>query len=91
MQLLVRSHQVKAQGYEVEAGGKLVTVFSAPNYCGVMANLGNARPLSHERLSRYILRALIAEAFWLRDVGAMLRFNSSLNYTPLQFTAASAF
>ena len=40
LRLLVRSHQVKAEGYEVEADGKLVTVFSAPNYCGVMGNQG---------------------------------------------------
>lgn len=31
--MVVRSHEVKAEGYEVEADGKLVTVFSAPNYC----------------------------------------------------------
>lgn len=59
LDLLVRSHQVKSQGYEVEVGGKCITVFSAPNYCGIMGNLG-----------------------------AMLRFDSSLAYTPLQFAAA---
>ncbi|KAL1499757.1 hypothetical protein AB1Y20_012444 [Prymnesium parvum] len=62
LQLLVRSHQVKAEGYEIEANGKLVTVFSAPNYCGLMGNLG-----------------------------AMLRFNEWLEYTPIQFNAARTF
>ena len=38
--LLVRSHQVKDNGFEVQHGGKLVTVFSAPNYCGFTGNLG---------------------------------------------------
>ncbi|EOD31402.1 hypothetical protein EMIHUDRAFT_232006 [Emiliania huxleyi CCMP1516] len=40
LKLVVRSHEVKDAGYEVEAGGKLVTVFSAPNYCDQMGNKG---------------------------------------------------
>jgi diadenosine tetraphosphatase ApaH/serine/threonine PP2A family protein phosphatase len=31
--LIVRSHEVKDQGHEIEHDGKLITVFSAPNYC----------------------------------------------------------
>jgi serine/threonine-protein phosphatase 5 len=38
--LLVRSHEMKEQGYEVEADNRLITVFSAPNYCDQMGNLG---------------------------------------------------
>jgi len=38
--LLVRSHEVKPQGYEYQAGGKVLTVFSAPNYCDQMGNKG---------------------------------------------------
>ena len=40
LKMLVRSHEVKDEGYEVEAGGRLVTVFSAPNYCDQMGNKG---------------------------------------------------
>eukprot|EP00004_Rigifila_ramosa_P018022 TRINITY_DN4439_c0_g2_i1.p1 TRINITY_DN4439_c0_g2~~TRINITY_DN4439_c0_g2_i1.p1 ORF type:complete len:422 (+),score=113.81 TRINITY_DN4439_c0_g2_i1:1036-2301(+) len=40
LKMVVRSHEVKENGYEVEAGGKLVTVFSAPNYCDQIGNLG---------------------------------------------------
>uniref|UniRef100_A0A8C7FQZ8 Serine/threonine-protein phosphatase n=1 Tax=Oncorhynchus kisutch TaxID=8019 RepID=A0A8C7FQZ8_ONCKI len=37
---IVRSHEVKAEGYEVTHSGKCITVFSAPNYCDQMANKG---------------------------------------------------
>ena len=40
LQLLVRSHEVKEEGYLVEHGGKTITVFSAPNYCDSMGNKG---------------------------------------------------
>lgn len=32
LEAVIRSHEVRMGGYEVEHGGKLVTVFSAPNY-----------------------------------------------------------
>jgi serine/threonine-protein phosphatase 5 len=31
---------MKEQGYEVEADGRVVTIFSAPNYCDQMGNKG---------------------------------------------------
>ncbi|XP_078429248.1 protein phosphatase 5.2 [Wolffia australiana] len=40
LELVVRSHEVKDEGYEIEHGGKLITVFSAPNYCDQMGNKG---------------------------------------------------
>lgn len=40
LDLLVRSHEVKDEGYEIEHDGKLITVFSAPNYCDQMGNKG---------------------------------------------------
>ncbi|CAI8006991.1 Serine/threonine-protein phosphatase 5 [Geodia barretti] len=38
--LVIRSHEVKEEGYEVAHGGKCITVFSAPNYCDQMGNKG---------------------------------------------------
>jgi len=40
LKLVIRSHEMKEEGYEVEHGGQLVTVFSAPNYCDQMGNKG---------------------------------------------------
>ncbi|KAL8136743.1 hypothetical protein V2J09_002744 [Rumex salicifolius] len=40
LELLVRSHEVKDEGYEIDHDGKLITVFSAPNYCDQMGNKG---------------------------------------------------
>ncbi len=38
--LLIRSHEVKEAGYVVEHDGKCITIFSAPNYCDQMGNMG---------------------------------------------------
>ncbi|KAK9456344.1 Metallo-dependent phosphatase-like protein [Dipodascopsis uninucleata] len=37
---VIRSHEVRMDGYEVEHDGRLITVFSAPNYCDSQGNKG---------------------------------------------------
>lgn len=40
LDLVVRSHEMKDEGYEIAADGRLITIFSAPNYCDQMGNKG---------------------------------------------------
>ncbi|RLV93811.1 Serine/threonine-protein phosphatase T [Spathaspora sp. JA1] len=37
---IIRSHEVRMDGVEAEHNGRLITVFSAPNYCDATGNLG---------------------------------------------------
>jgi len=48
LELLIRSHEVKEEGYLIEAEGKLITVFSAPNYCDSVGNKGAVIQLDSE-------------------------------------------
>lgn len=40
LDLVCRGHQVVEEGYEFFANRQLVTLFSAPNYCGEFDNCG---------------------------------------------------
>ncbi len=37
---MVRSHEMKEKGYHEDANGRVITIFSAPNYCDQMGNKG---------------------------------------------------
>ncbi len=48
LDLVVRAHQVVEDGYEFFAGRSLVTVFSAPSYCGEFDNAGGMLTVSED-------------------------------------------
>mmetsp|Transcript_22715 Transcript_22715/g.27453 ORF Transcript_22715/g.27453 Transcript_22715/m.27453 type:complete len:484 (-) Transcript_22715:168-1619(-) len=53
LELVVRSHEVKEEGYETEHNERLVTVFSAPNYCDQMGNKGAFIRFEHDMVPHF--------------------------------------
>lgn len=67
LDLICRAHQVVEDGYEFQAQRQLVTLFSAPNYCGEFDNAGAMmvvnenlvcsfivlRPAAHKMMGKY--------------------------------------
>ncbi|GAB6026145.1 serine/threonine protein phosphatase Sds21, variant 2 [Chamberlinius hualienensis] len=51
--LIVRAHQVVEDGYEFFQKRKLVTLFSAPNYCGEFDNAGAIMTISTDLTCRF--------------------------------------
>ena len=49
---VIRSHEVKDNGYAVDHDGQCVTVFSAPNYCDQMGNKGAYITISGDDLDK---------------------------------------
>ena len=47
---VIRSHEVKPEGYESHHGGKCWTIFSAPNYCDTIGNKGAFITITGDRL-----------------------------------------
>ena len=53
LDLIVRAHQVVQDGYEFFAGRRLVTIFSAPNYCGEFDNAGGMISIDEDLLCSF--------------------------------------
>lgn len=56
LEYIIRSHEVKSLGYEVAHDEQCITVFSAPNYCDAMGNLGAIVRLEGPKLQPDFLR-----------------------------------
>ncbi|VEL35359.1 unnamed protein product [Protopolystoma xenopodis] len=55
LDLIVRAHQVVEDGYEFYHNRKLITVFSAPNYCNQFDNAGGVFVIKKEEESSSVL------------------------------------
>jgi serine/threonine-protein phosphatase PP1 catalytic subunit len=53
LDLIVRAHQVVEDGYEFFGNRQLITLFSAPNYCGEFDNAGALLSLSDDLLCSF--------------------------------------
>jgi serine/threonine-protein phosphatase PP1 catalytic subunit len=63
LELICRGHQVVEEGYEFFADRQLITVFSAPNYCGEFNNNGGMLYIDKDlKCSLHILRPLCKQA-----------------------------
>lgn len=59
LSLIVRSHEVKDEGYAVEHNGKVVTIFSAPNYCDQVGNKGAYIRFEQDMIPKYTTFAAV--------------------------------
>ncbi|KAH8291043.1 hypothetical protein KR054_007999, partial [Drosophila jambulina] len=55
LDLMVRAHEVVEDGYELFADRHLVTIFSAPNYCGEMNNAAGVMCVSADLLCSFVI------------------------------------
>jgi len=59
LDLIVRAHQVVEDGYEFQASRRLVTLFSAPNYCGEFDNAGAIMVITEDLMCSFrVLRPI---------------------------------
>lgn len=75
LDLVCRAHQVVEDGYEFFAKRQLVTLFSAPNYCGEFDNAGSLMCVDERMVCGFqILRpaSMVASSDVRGDVGASL-------------------
>lgn len=63
MDLICRAHQVVEDGYEFFSKRQLVTLFSAPNYCGEFDNAGAMMSVDESLLCSFQVCAIYPKAF----------------------------
>ncbi|KAI0530906.1 hypothetical protein KFK09_000454 [Dendrobium nobile] len=76
LELICRGHQVVEDGYEFFGQRRLVTIFSAPNYCGEFDNAGAFLNIDESLLCSFeLLKALDSKA--RKTVGTRVSDNAS--------------
>jgi len=65
MDLICRAHQVVEDGYEFFSKRQLVTLFSAPNYCGEFDNAGAMMSVDESLLCSFQVGAFPFSSFLL--------------------------
>jgi hypothetical protein len=83
MDYIVRSHEVKDEGYELAHDGKCITVFSAPNYCDSMGN--KVTDLMSLHFGKFLLTNLTKNT---TDVNTAYKCKLSPKYHKLKYGAA---
>ncbi|RDW82605.1 serine phosphatase-1 [Coleophoma cylindrospora] len=87
--LVCRAHMVVEDGYEFFEDRVLVTVFSAPNYCGEFDNYGAVMSVSLELLCSFeLLKPLDSSALKSQMKKSRNKRNSMINSPPVSNRAA---
>ncbi len=63
LDLVCRAHQVVEDGYEFFAKRQLVTIFSAPNYCGEFDNAGGMMSVDETLMCSFTVGAILLSSF----------------------------
>ncbi|EGO51441.1 hypothetical protein GE21DRAFT_118 [Neurospora crassa] len=88
--LVCRAHMVVEDGYEFYTDRILVTIFSAPNYCGEFDNWGAVMAVSTELLCSFeLLKPLDSAALKTHIKKGRHRRNNMLNSPPAHFNPQS--
>jgi serine/threonine-protein phosphatase PP1 catalytic subunit len=64
MDLICRAHQVVEDGYEFFSKRQLVTLFSAPNYCGEFDNAGAMMSVDESLLCSFQVSYTLSALFY---------------------------
>lgn len=74
MDLICRAHQVVEDGYEFFSKRQLVTLFSAPNYCGEFDNAGAMMSVDESLLCSFQVCCLLCYPYhyWIASLTMML-------------------
>jgi hypothetical protein len=87
LDLICRAHQVVEDGYEFFARRQLVTIFSAPNYCGEFDNAGAMMSVDDTLMCSFQVYTCYLPYCWMKYVA--LSFIVTIHYFPKIITIAN--